>query len=268
MAERTFEVTLPEGAQLSDASVAGPGGMPVTTSPEPAGKKNRYAFVYPVRPGKSQFQVVYKLPYGGAYDFVITPEAQIGELGVLLPKSMRFSSTSVPFAQDSDEAGMNVFFAKNVSTGQQVKFSISGEGAALAESQPNGGGSNPGAAGTPANAAEQTSPARWYIFGAILVIVAGGVFWMVQKRAPNSSRSSSSSAAKPQRQQRNASRSPQPMPEENAMLDALKDELFQLETDRLNGKISQQDYEATKAGLDALLRRQMNPRKSGEAGKA
>ncbi len=47
------------------------------------------------------------------------------------------------------------------------------------------------------------------------------------------------------------------------MLDALKDELFQLETDRLNGKISEKDYEATKAGLDALFRRQMKTKKSG-----
>jgi len=33
MTDRTFEVTLPEGAQINDASVAGPGGMPVTATP-------------------------------------------------------------------------------------------------------------------------------------------------------------------------------------------------------------------------------------------
>jgi len=41
------------------------------------------------------------------------------------------------------------------------------------------------------------------------------------------------------------------------MLDVLKDELFQLETDRLNGKISQEDYVKAKAGLDTLFRRQI-----------
>jgi hypothetical protein len=41
------------------------------------------------------------------------------------------------------------------------------------------------------------------------------------------------------------------------MLEVLKDELFQLETDKLNGKISQEEYEKTKAGLDTLFRRQM-----------
>ena len=37
------------------------------------------------------------------------------------------------------------------------------------------------------------------------------------------------------------------------MLDVLKEELFQLETDRLNGKISEEEYEKSKAGLDTLL---------------
>jgi hypothetical protein len=44
------------------------------------------------------------------------------------------------------------------------------------------------------------------------------------------------------------------------MLDVLKDELFQLETDRVSGKISQEEYEKSKAGLDTLFRRQMKKR--------
>jgi hypothetical protein len=41
------------------------------------------------------------------------------------------------------------------------------------------------------------------------------------------------------------------------MLAVLKDELFQLETDHVRGKISQEEYEKSKAGLDTLFRRQM-----------
>jgi len=280
MADRTFEVTLPEGAQLSDASVAGPGGMSTTTSTEPTGKKNQYAFVYPIRPGKSQFQVFYKLPYSGSYEFAVTPEASVAELGVLLPKSMQFNSTSLPFAQDTDESGMNVFFVKSVAAKQHVKFSVSGEGAAPAEGQtggPQGGAgasvANPGG-GTPVDASGPSNTVGWYIFGAILVVVAGGVFWMVQTRTSSSSRadsgasSSRRSTAKPERSQRTPqpSRTPPPMAEQNTtMLDALKDELFQLETDRLNGKISEKDYEASKAGLDALFRRQMKTKKIGNS---
>jgi hypothetical protein len=42
-----------------------------------------------------------------------------------------------------------------------------------------------------------------------------------------------------------------------SMLDVIKEELFQLETDRLLGKISPQEYQASKAGLESLLRRQL-----------
>ena len=273
MADRTFEIQLPEGAQLVDASVSGPGGMPTTTTPEAIGKKNRYAFVYPIRPGKSQFQLNYKLPYSGSYEFTITPETTVGELGLLLPKSMRFSSASEPFAQDSDESGMNVFFAKNVSAGRQVKFSVTGEGTAPVDGQQGGGsqsgGSGPGGGlGTPINAPDALGNARWYIFGTVLVILAGGVFWMIQRKAPGSTGAPSpSSSAKSERSQRSL-QTPQRMPEHNAMLDALKDELFQLETDRLNGKISQGEYEANKSGLDALLRRQMKSKQAGKTEKA
>jgi hypothetical protein len=45
------------------------------------------------------------------------------------------------------------------------------------------------------------------------------------------------------------------------MLEALKEELFHLESDRLQGKISPQDYQTAKNGLDVLLRRHM---KKGE----
>jgi hypothetical protein len=39
------------------------------------------------------------------------------------------------------------------------------------------------------------------------------------------------------------------------LLDALKDELFALETERLEGRISQEDYQQAKAGLDRALGR-------------
>jgi hypothetical protein len=48
-----------------------------------------------------------------------------------------------------------------------------------------------------------------------------------------------------------------PIQASSSILNALKEELFQLESDRLHESISAQEYEKQKAGLDALLRRQM-----------
>ena len=39
------------------------------------------------------------------------------------------------------------------------------------------------------------------------------------------------------------------------MLELLKEELFQIETERLEGKISEQQYAEIKRGIDALMRR-------------
>jgi hypothetical protein len=44
-------------------------------------------------------------------------------------------------------------------------------------------------------------------------------------------------------------------PDSRDILAVLKEELFQLESDRLHEKISQREYETSKAGLDALIRR-------------
>src|SRR5262249_4457671 len=41
------------------------------------------------------------------------------------------------------------------------------------------------------------------------------------------------------------------------LLEAMKEEIFQLETDRLQGKISQKEYEVSKAALDKTLERAM-----------
>jgi hypothetical protein len=42
------------------------------------------------------------------------------------------------------------------------------------------------------------------------------------------------------------------------LLTALKEEMFALETDKLQGKISDADYTETKAALELILRRALN----------
>ena len=50
----------------------------------------------------------------------------------------------------------------------------------------------------------------------------------------------------------------------NPLLDAMKEEMFQLETDRLQQKISQAEYESAKAALDKTLQRAMQRQKSSK----
>jgi hypothetical protein len=44
----------------------------------------------------------------------------------------------------------------------------------------------------------------------------------------------------------------------NLLLEAMKEELFQHETDRLQGKISETEYQQAKAALDLTMKRALN----------
>jgi hypothetical protein len=256
---QTFAVTLPDGAEMGEASLTGPSGMPLTVAAVPSGVKNRYAYDFPIRPGETRFEVTYKAPYSGTHEFSFKPEAPLSELGVLLPKSMKFNGVSSGFAQDVDEAGLAVFFAKNVPTNQEVRFSVSGEGLipgdvpAGNDTRPDGNNNN--ATEKPDGAIAAKTGAIWYIGGAIVGVMIGLalVLWRKTVRRKSGARHPKKSGeSKRVQAQSQAAKPPQ-----GDMLDVLKDELFQLETDRVNGKISQEEYEKGKAGLDTLFRRQM-----------
>jgi hypothetical protein len=169
---QTFAITLPDGAELDHASVTGLSGMPTTVAPVPSGVKNRYAFDFAIRPGDTRFDVFYRMPYSGSYEFSLTPETSLSELGVLLPKSMKFTGISPTFAQDSDEAGLAVYFAKDVLANQTVRFSVAGEGVIGAQS------SNAAQSSAPGTTPEKTAGSRasWIIIGAFVLLIAGGGF--------------------------------------------------------------------------------------------
>jgi hypothetical protein len=256
---QTFAVTLPDGAELRQASITGPGGKPLPVAPVPSAVKNHYAFDFPIRPGETSFEVVYKLPYSGQYEFSLTPDTPLNELGVLLPKSMKFTGVSSDFPQDRDEAGLAVFFTKNVPANQPVKFSLAGEGLVPEEGSQGApdtsSGSQSDAPATPSNAVPTRSSALWYIVGVIAGVIVGCalVLWRKASRKKSAAAKPKSSGLK-----RTEAQSLPAATEPDDMLNVLKEELFQLETDRVNGKISDEEYERSKAGLDTLLRRQMS----------
>lgn len=256
---QTFAITLPEGAQMGEASLTGPGGMPLTVAAVPSGAKDRYAYDFAIKPGETRFEVTYKVPYSGSHEFALKPESPLSELGVLLPKSMKFTGTSPAFSQDRDEEGLAVFFAKNVPANQEVKFSVSGEGLISNAAQGGGNPSQPtGESSTPIpSSSGGTREALWFIVGAPVILIGGGAFVMWRKSAAARAAAQDPKAARAATKARAQTQTQSSKPPQGDMLDVLKEELFQLETDRVSGKISQEEYEKSKAGLDTLFRRQM-----------
>jgi hypothetical protein len=278
--DQTLAISIPEGAKVVDGMVAGPGGMPTTSLPMASGKPNRYAFSYALKPGRSQFQVVYRLPYNGSYEFTITPDTAVAELGVLLPKTMKLTSSDGKFSPDVDENGMAVFFAKSLAADQPVRFSVAGEGSApQGQSAPGAGNASAkpvgpgGGLGTPNDAPDPLTSSRGFIIGGLLLALGAGALWLVRmskrKVAIDAAETDdplvrAMPAAPANLVNGPIARSSNPplvrtaaVQASGSIVDALKEELFQLESDRLRQLVSQQEYEASKAGLDALLRRHL-----------
>ena len=64
--DQNFEFFLPDGATIDQSMAMTAETSPSTPTQIPQKEKNRYAFIYPLRPGETEFQVVYHLPYSGS----------------------------------------------------------------------------------------------------------------------------------------------------------------------------------------------------------
>jgi hypothetical protein len=262
----SYDFFLPPDAQIEGSAAMAPGGMPVQSSPVPVGEKGHYAFLFPLRPGVTQFQLSYHLPYSGslAFDqrFATTTESFV----VMMPKSMSFQPAGgVSFQSLNETPGALTFLARNGTPSHPFAFTVSGSGAMPRDTQAadNGGNDSSGATGTTGSAAaNDTRPGgglgvpidtpdpldkyKWWILGAITLVFAVGAGFLFKRPGDDTAI--------------DAVPAPAPVvqgvqPVAGNLLSALKDELFSLETDRLEGKLSEAEYEQQKQALELVLRR-------------
>lgn len=262
----SFDFDLPAGARIEEGVAEGPGGMPTSMPPIPVDKKSRYGYAFPLRPGRTRFQVTYSVPYAGTREFKVTPELPLAELGIMLPKSMQFNSSDPELGHSPDVDGMAVFVGHDLPAGKELKFSVSGEGAipaqGEAESQP-ADASGAALPSTTSQSSEASSISRWYLIGIFVIAVLAGAYWLfrVQRRSPSgfeTGATSVGSSSESRKEKSPGKAGPAgSVATPNAVLEAIKDELFELEKDRAEGKLSQDDYEGSKASLETLLRRQL-----------
>jgi hypothetical protein len=253
MTQPTFEFYLPEGASIQ-AGQAVANGTPIKSSPVPLLEKNKYYFPYPVRPGETHFEVVYTLPYKGSLKAEPKMGMVPGKFYVVTPKSIRFvpgsgsvfSSTTWPI--DTSIKDIETHVADNPQAGTQLEFEISGTGLLpqdkSADQEPAAGGDNRpgGGLGTPNEKPGPLQSAQWLLLGILVVALAAGAFYVYSSNRP-----AAAFATGPAK----------PTDRNTALLEAMKEEIFDLEMDRLQGKLSPQEYEAAKSALDKTLQRAM-----------
>ena len=271
--DRTWEVYLPEGAQIDESAAQGPGGMPINAAPVPDGeRKGLYYFNFPLRPGESRFQILYHLAYPGEATLKPRVTGKLEHFALLLPKSMQFGAkVEANFAPMNDDTGASTMeVATNVTPDKDLTFRVSGTGT-LPETQQQGGdqqqGGAPGAQGavrpggglgTPEGTPDPLDKYRWPLLAVCLgALVFGGV-WVVTKNQPAST--APGVPAVPAAPVRAAvappsSSGPTSSSAPTLLLQALKEELFQLELDRQQGKLSESEYARAKSALDLTLAR-------------
>lgn len=132
--ERTLEFYIPNGAHVikNSGTAIIENGNPVKSAPIPEGEKNRYSFVFPLRPGLTRFEVTYQIPYSGSANLDPKSIYPLEQFMVMLPKSIHFKATGhapgfklIHFPNLSDAT---VQVVSNTSEKQNLAFNISGEG--------------------------------------------------------------------------------------------------------------------------------------------
>jgi hypothetical protein len=283
---KPFEFYLPEGAVVEGSAALAPGGMPVQASPVPLGDPNHFAFIFPIRPcpskadasadprcGETRFQITYKLPYSGSFKFDRKLTMATDAVMVMVPKSMKFEAGgSSQYQAVTEDTSAQTYVARNVAPTQAADFTVSGSGQLPRDTQAaaTAGEGSAGAAGQAAGAPAGTAVAdtrpggglgvpldpegnndpwakyKWWILGGLGLVMAAGAGFMLTGNQNKGLPVAGASAA--------AGFVPVAAGADS-LLTAMKEELFALETDKLQGKLTESEYVEQKAALEVVLRR-------------
>jgi hypothetical protein len=295
MNDHNFEFYLPPGAKIEQVQARAPNGQPIGSEAAPQAEKNRYAINFPLRPGETQFQLEFTLPYTGEIKIDPKPLYPAEHFVVVLPKTMQFKAAnpqSFQSMQDPSQGDSSVEVARQTQPGQPLGFTLTGNGV-ITESpgsiasgaarqqdqmqqqqqqpdQPQTRDNRPGGGlGVPIDAPDALQQYRWPILGAFALLLAIGG-WVVTKRQPVTAVAATSTAkpgaassghsaavhpTTPTAPAPATSAVSAPAARSSMLLEALKEELFQLEVEKKQGKITSEDYEKARAALDQTLDR-------------
>ncbi len=267
-----FELYLPAGATIQGSAAKAPGGMAVQSPLVPEDEPNKYTMIFPIRPGESEFQVSYRLSYKDAFTFKPRPVMVTDTIAVMMPKAMTFKpASSSPYSPVTEELGAQTYVARNVQPSMPLEFTVSGSGQLPRETQTGDagqGGPTSAAAGPAAGtAATDTRPGgglgvpvdptdthdpwskyKWFIIAGLALVFAVGAGILLRTPAPTGT--AAVIPANPSTFAAYASPSIS-----GGLLQVLKDETFAIETDRLEGRLSEAQYSELKSAMDVVLRR-------------
>ena len=286
-----YEFYLPPGALVGRTGAITQGGMPVQTPAVPLSDPGHYTFLFPIRPGETQFGIAYTLPYTGKFAFTPRLNTPVKTFAVLLPTTMTLlPGAGSPLSAQPAKPGTQTFLAQNVPAGQTAGFTISGAGT-LPEPAGEGAGANSGAGPNAATAnsgsnSDATAPQvsnselaggrglnnpldpnddrdpwgkyKWWILSALALLLAAAAGLLLRKPSGASAEPAGSGAVHGGNGWPPPSTPSAPRAAENAVFAALKEELFMLETERLQRRIGEPAYLEARHAIELILSRVLN----------
>ena len=292
-APTTFEFFLPDGAKMDEVHAQAPNGQPITVEAKPSGEKNRYAFSFALKPGDTKFQLNYSVPYSGQASLAPRLTRDFEHFVVVTPVGMTFAPKDPKQFQgmDAGQPGSNVQVSMQAKVGQELGYTISGTGSYPAEGEEsasaapsaNGRDDAPrpgGGLGKPIDVPDGLAKYRWYILAALMAVLVGGGIWTHERTSVEQAAMAGSAPAPPRVASAPASRIDAPVHQRgthssaaapavaappatkpapaNALLAGLKEEIFALEVEHQQGKLSQAEYEKARAALEQTLQRALS----------
>jgi hypothetical protein len=294
MNEHNLEFNVPDGAQIiqESATATTEGGNPLKSAPVPEGEKNRYSFIFPLRPGLTRFEVTYQLPYSGSANIDPKSLYPLEHFVVMTPKAMQFTaaaiSTGFKLINYPNEPNASVQVASNTRIGQNLAFKISGEG--MLETGQESGAQGPsegeqtsapgpgasqssarpgGGLGPPIDAPDPLQKYRWWILGGFAALLFLGGIYVASRQQSAARALRRQKAGSPMQGAMQADDDYEPAEivavgtsrgqsagrPTSMLMEGIKEELFQLEVERKQGLISQAEYDKAKSALDQTLER-------------
>jgi hypothetical protein len=241
------------------------------------GEPGHYTVNFPLRPGATKFAFNYDLPYDGRAAFRTKNIYPLQQLAVMIPPTMTFVSRSTAFhilPVNSDR--YQVEAAEQVKAGESLEFEVSGAGAlpalqAQVHAPPQAQSHAPpqtltGPMTVPSLSTQDGFEAQagngntlgsihvsklsapssrfpWWVLGAsgvLMLGIFGSLVW--RRKHPSTSAGMRAAHATGQAGQRSAS-----------LVEALKEGLFLLESDRLQGAIPKGEYASVKQALEGTI---------------
>ena len=280
---KSFEVVLPADAVVDGVGGQRPNGLPTSIKLDADGPKGHYAFNFPIQPDdgdkETLFQLSYHMPYSsGKYTFKAEVTLPADNVAVLLPKSMTFTAGSgAAFKSVPQDPNIQTFLLKNATPGHLMEFTIAGTGSMPREQQGAPGGQQPagmgaqdsgggaqgagvgpgkqpgGGIGNPINTPDPLSKYKWWILGGLVLLLAAAAAFLLRKPPGAPITGAIADAGTTAYQALGA-----PASKRTLLLNALKEELFAVESEKISGTIAPEEYAKVKAALETVLKRALN----------